>query len=212
MSATAVAVPTKTKTKAAKQTVVSRATPATTFISWEKFQKEYLTREDGFKYEWLAGTVEKSPYTMERSQLYILGNIQEFFFKLKFEGKVEGKLIPEGDLFFKDHHRRPDIAWLTDEQLDSLATNKKDVPAFLIEIISKHDGVEAVAKKMNDYRKADVKVVWHIFPELKQVQVYGEKNLRKAVLYTEENEICSAAPAVPDFKMTIGEIFKKAVD
>jgi len=33
-------------------------------ISWETFQKKYLSKEDKYKYEWLDGIVEKTPRTM----------------------------------------------------------------------------------------------------------------------------------------------------
>jgi hypothetical protein len=28
-------------------------------ISWQEFERRYLTREDKYKYEWLIGVVEK---------------------------------------------------------------------------------------------------------------------------------------------------------
>lgn len=84
-------IPTKTApTKAKKQRR----------ISWEKFQKEYLTREDEYKYEWAGGIVEKTKRTMDYSQFPILSNLLNFFFQLKNAGKVNGQLISEGDMFF----------------------------------------------------------------------------------------------------------------
>ncbi|MEO1262966.1 MAG: hypothetical protein AAFZ15_29425 [Bacteroidota bacterium] len=41
-------------------------------ISWEAFQREYLTREEGYKYEWLDGKIEKTERTVDSSQIYIL--------------------------------------------------------------------------------------------------------------------------------------------
>ena len=97
----------------------SRITPrAPRKISWETFQKKYLTREDGYKYEWLNGVVEKTKSTMDKTQFYILRNLLRFFRKLLNEGKVSGELIPEGDLFFEENHRRLDVCWLTDEQIE----------------------------------------------------------------------------------------------
>ncbi|MCC6725036.1 MAG: Uma2 family endonuclease, partial [Saprospiraceae bacterium] len=29
-------------------------------ISWEQFEKQYLTREDRYKYEWVKGQIEKT--------------------------------------------------------------------------------------------------------------------------------------------------------
>ena len=78
-------------------------------ISWEDFQQEYLTREDAYKYEWLAGSVEQSPNTMNAAQLYILKNLLAFFRQLLSSNQVDGELMPESGLFFAGHHRRPDF-------------------------------------------------------------------------------------------------------
>ena len=52
-------------------------------ISWEDFQREYLSREDGYKYEWLNGTIERTPNAMNAAQLYILSNLLNYFMGLK---------------------------------------------------------------------------------------------------------------------------------
>ena len=44
-------------------------------ISWATFEKKYLTREDGYRYEWLNGTIEKTK-KMNKTQLFILRNLQ----------------------------------------------------------------------------------------------------------------------------------------
>jgi len=69
-------------------------------ISWADFQKKYLPREDGYKYEWLNGMVEKTVRTVTPIQFYILENLQNLFFRLKFAGKTTGQLVQEGDIFF----------------------------------------------------------------------------------------------------------------
>jgi Uma2 family endonuclease len=173
-------------------------------ISWEKFQEEYLTREDEYKYEWLDGVVEKTKRTMDTTQFYILRNLLSFFQKLKDAGKVKGWLISEGDAFFSNHHRRPDIAYFTDEQIDKGRAGEKPVPQFVIEVISTYDMIRKVHEKMEDYRNAGVPVVWHIFPDLKEVHVYHGREMK---IFKGE-EVCSAAPTLPDFKMEVGAIFK----
>lgn len=177
------------------------------FISWEDFEKEYLSLEDGYRYEWLNGTIEKTP-AMNRTQLYILYNLQEYFMRLKYEDKVTGQLLAESDLFFKNKHRRPDICWLTQQQVINLSEKKTETPTFAIEVISDSDVLVRVVKKMQDYRAAGVKTVWHIFPEQKEVHIYSGANLDK-MLVRRGNKICSAAPGLPEFKIPVGEIFKK---
>lgn len=179
-------------------------------ISWEAFQKKYLTREDGYKYEWVNGEVEKTKRSMDKTQLYILNNLMDFFLNLRLAGKVVGHLIAEPDLFFPDVHRRPDIVWLTKEQMYKMADGTNDIPAFVIEVISTNDQSIRVEKKMNNYRNAGVKVVWQIFPDLQTVHVYAGQHLNSMTVCTGQ-QICSAAPALPDFAMPVSEIFKKAL-
>ena len=173
-------------------------------ISWETFQKEYLTREDNYKYEWLDGMVEKTKRTMDYSQVYILINIRKFFKKYKEKYDIGGHLVSEVDTFFKMHHRRPDIAYLTEEQISKGKQGTPPVPQFVIEVISKNDKIRKVNKKMEDYRNANVQVVWQIFPDLKQVHV----NIGKETKIYKGEETVSAAPALPDFEMKVANIFK----
>lgn len=178
-------------------------------ISWEAFQRRYLSREDGFKYEWVGGTVEKTKRAMDRSQLYMLHNLQTFFRQLLNEGRAHGDLISEPDLFFLTNHRRPDICWLTDEQIYALANPEAyEVPAFVIEVISSNDQVNKVKKKMLDYRDAGVKVVWHVLPKYQEVEVYSGKNLENMTVCSGE-KTCSAAPALPAFQLPANAIFNK---
>ncbi|MCB9035288.1 MAG: Uma2 family endonuclease [Lewinellaceae bacterium] len=177
-------------------------------VSWEAFQKKFLTREDSYKYEWLNGVVEKTPYNINRFYLFIFRNLLLHFRKLRREGIGKGQLISGADLFFLENHRRPDICWLTDEQIDRLAENEYEVPAFVIEVISNKDMMNKVVHKMQDYRAAGVKVVWHILPAYEEVHVYTGDNLEQMVVCTKEKE-CSAAPALPEFALPAKEVFEK---
>jgi Uma2 family endonuclease len=175
-------------------------------ISWENFQREYLSREDGYTYEWLNGKVERTPNAMNAAQLYILNNLLNFFMRLKFKGQLSGQLMPESDLFFGDHHRRPDVCWLTDQQINALAEKEYEVPAFVIEVISNHDEMNTVVSKMQDYRSAGVQVVWHILPNYEEVHVYKGQALEEMKVCKGE-ERCEAAPALPHFNIKASEIF-----
>ena len=50
-------------------------------------------------------------------------------------------------------------------------------------------------------------VVWHIFPDLEEVHIYKGPNM----ITFSRDEICSADPILPDFKITVNDIFKKPV-
>ncbi len=181
-------------------------------VSWEGFEKKYLSREDGYKYEWVHGIVEKTDQSMNPTQLYIQKNLIQFFHKLLFAKKVFGELLAEADLkFLSDVHRRPDAAWLTDEQIYRLAKpGVIEVPPFVIEVISKNDTTEKLEKKMDEYRTASVKVAWHIFPNNNTVHVYSGANMTDMKV-RKGDDVCSAAPVLPEFKMKVSEIFFKKI-
>ena len=72
-------------------------------IKWSEFEKRYLSREDGYKYEWLHGRVEKTEYTMNPTQLYIQRNLTALFRFSLNAGKVHGELLAEPE----DLHLQP---------------------------------------------------------------------------------------------------------
>jgi Uma2 family endonuclease len=177
-------------------------------ITWEEFQRKYLSREDNFKYEWVNGEVIKTQRTMDYSQFYIVKNLQAFLRNLLNTNKVHGELITEGDTFFLGNHRRPDIAWFTDEQIALAKNGVKPVPQFIIEVISKKDQTKnLLEEKMDDYRAAGVKVIWQVFPNFEKVHVYTGENL-DSMTVCQGDRLCSAAPALPDFVMAAKEVFK----
>ena len=176
-------------------------------VSWPEFQKRYLEREDSYKYEWLNGEIAKFK-RMDYTQFYIVRNLRNLFEQLRSLGHLSGILMPEGDIFFGKNHRRPDVAYLTDEQVDRTAYGENQVPQFVIEVISSNDQLNAVADKMGNYRSAGVQVVWLILPNRREVQVFAGEKLKRMSVCTED-DICSAAPALPAFEMTANEIFRK---
>lgn len=193
--------------QAGKSTGVEQAKPSKV-ITWQRFQQRYLNREDAFKYEWVNGQVEKTRRSMDKSQLYILRNLLKHFRQIQTSKKISGELISEPDLFFLNNHRRPDICWLSDHQIDVLAEQGAyENPAFVIEVISSNDQINRVKHKLNDYRSSGVQVVWHIFPAYQQVEVYTGERLQFSTLY-EGDQICSAAPALPDFQLPVSAIFQ----
>ena len=176
-------------------------------ISWEEFQRRYLSRENTYKYEWVNGEVVKTKRTMDYSQIFILKNLVNFFNQIKSKQKIDGMLISEVDTFFLENHRRPDIAWFTDEQIAKAKDGIKPVPQFIIEVISTKDQLNLVEQKMDNYRAAGVKVVWQIFPFFEKVHVYACENL-DSMTVCKGDRLCTAAPALPDFVMAAKDVFK----
>lgn len=121
-----------------------------------------------------------------------------------------GNLIAEPDVMLTGiQMRRPDIAYFTREQIRLGRVNKEDViPEFVIEVISTNDQILQVRKKLNEYFKNGVKVVWLVYPNEQEVEVFTSY---KQVKICTGDDICSASPVLPDFEISVSDIFKEYV-
>ena len=173
--------------------------------TWEEFRNRFLKREDNFKYEWVNGFVVKTPRSMDKNQLYIIDNLLELFDEIKLNHLIDGRLTNEIDTFFANNHRRPDMAYFTKAQIRAAKDNENVVPQFVIEVISTNDQMNRVHEKMDDYRNAQVSIIWHILPLRKEVHVYQNGiNMRVC----KGDDICSAEPVLPHFALSVNDIFK----
>ncbi|WP_435353304.1 Uma2 family endonuclease [Emticicia sp. SJ17W-69] len=164
------------------------------FMLWEP--------NDGFKYEWNDGELIKFD-GMNKKQVYIYNVLNKLFSK---KGYIEiGSLVSEYDVKLTGiQMRRPDIAYLTDEQILQGRKGEDVIPEFVIEIISETDQFYKIEDKITEYFKAGVKVIWNIVPEHRLVYIYTS---RKTVKICSDNDICSAEPVLPDFAIAVNDIF-----
>lgn len=160
------------------------------FIDWEP--------NDGFKYEWNDGEIIQ--FTGKKKQQYIIyDTLNYLFFKT---GYIEqGSLVAEQDIELSGiQMRRPDICYLRCEQARQGRQGLEMIPAFAIEIISTNDQINQMEKKLTEYFKAGVQVVWTINPQEALVSVYTSRREVKICL---GSDICSAAPVLPDFEISV---------
>ena len=100
--------------------------------------------------------------------------------------------------------RQPNIAYFTDGQIQESRLGEDIIPAFVVEVISPTDDAEAAETKISEYFKAGVRVVWQIYPGNQLMYIYTS---RKDVTICLEDDICSAAPVLPDFAVSINTLF-----
>lgn len=163
------------------------------FLDWEP--------NDGFKYEWDDGEIIQ--FTgMNKEQAYIYGILSKLFFRT---GYAEvGSLIAEQNVHLSGIQlRRPDIAYFTYGQLIQGKKGNEMIPGFVIEIISNNDEINKMERKLTEYFKAGIQVVWIVIPEQQVVNVYTSRREVRACL---ENDICSAAPVLPDFEISVNDM------
>ncbi|MBC8153682.1 MAG: Uma2 family endonuclease [Bacteroidetes bacterium] len=164
------------------------------FLDWEPV--------DGFKYEWNDGELIQFS-GMKKKQYFIYALLNKLFFEKGYH--TTGTLMAEPDVMLTAiQMRRPDIAYFTDDQIQRGRQGEDVVPTFVIEILSESDQAYRVEEKLSEYFKAGVKVVWKILPEHEIVYVYTS---RKNVTICLEDDICSAAPVLPDFTISVSALF-----
>lgn len=162
------------------------------FTAWEP--------NDGFKYEWNDGEIIQ--FTgMKQEQFYIYDILLELFFDKGY--KKSYSMIAEPDVDLSGiQMRRPDIAFYTKEQVKEGRKGDGVIPAFAIEIISRNDQINQMEKKLVEYFKAGVQVVWVIIPNHKIVYVHTYSNRREVKLCL-GSDVCSAAPVLTDFEIRV---------
>ena len=175
-------------------------------ITLETFHQLYDNRADDYKYEWCNGIVEKTPRTMNRSQLFIVQNLSRLFLQT-VAFKNRGELEREVKMFLPKANRSrvADLAYLTAAQVRETDDIRPGISEFVIEIISKNDKAEDVQEKRDEYFADGVKVVWQIYPKRKLVEVYTSPN---DVMICRGATICSAAPVLLDFSIASQDLFK----
>ena len=179
------------------------AKPATRTMTLADFRKRYGSREDGFKYEFNKGRVEKYKSNMNAQHAHIIRNLNRRF--ARTAAYAEGaELIAEMDqMTGADQQRRPDISLWSDSKIK---TADERVSEFIIEIISPTDRHEDIVLKRREYFRAGVKVAWYISPAEQTVSVYLSPT---NVSVCEGPARCSAAPVLSDFEISAAEVFQK---
>jgi Uma2 family endonuclease len=168
--------------------------------------EEFLTWEapvDGYKYEWNGGTIIQFEKMNKKHLRLIRLLIQKFYATTAFQ--EGGALIAEQDVLLTGIQlRRPDLAFFSGAQIDNSGDAAEPIPAFVIEVISPNDDAEKVEFKRLEYFRAGVQLIWHIYLEAQIVYVYsGAKTVHIAM----ENDVCSAAPVLPDFAIEVKQLF-----
>jgi Uma2 family endonuclease len=174
-------------------------------ITLEAFHRLYDNKEDVYKYEWNNGIVEKTPRTMNRSQLEIVQILSRLFTTTQAY-KNMGELEKEVKMFLPKANRTriADLAYLTQAQIKDKNDISPSVSEFVIEIISKTDRADDIDAKLDEYFNDGVKVVWQIFPQLKKVEVYTSP---ENVVICRGATICSASTVLPDFFIAAEDVF-----
>ena len=173
-------------------------------MTLDEFQNWNPEIEAGIKYEWNNGIVEAEE-KMKVDELYIYTNLVKAF-QSRSNFKM-GYFISEVNIYLKNLNkiRRPDIIFLNENDIQKSKSEIDLVPQFIIEIVSDSNSINEVETKIRDYFSSGVKIIWIILPIHKEVKVYKSIKEIKICL---EDDICDVGDVIPDFYITVNEIFQ----
>lgn len=167
------------------------------FLRWES--------DDNYVYEFNDGILEPTTGIRQDEILMLKRLTRRFQQTNAYE--QEGELVAEVDVWVTEkQQRRPDIAYYTASQLCLTAIGESVIPDFVIELASEGDVEQKSFIKLHEYFAAGVQVVWWVYPLYKEVYVYTSP---KTVTICTDDDVLSAAPALPELTMTVAELFRK---
>ncbi len=126
-----------------------------------------------------------------------------------------GKMVVE-TLFWLDRagklKRRPDLAFVSAKKWPIRRRAPKTeawdlIPDLVVEVVSESNTAKEVIQKVVDYVSAGSRLVWVVYPDLKQVHVYTD--LTSARILTEPAEL-DGGDVVPGFRLSLTELFEDA--
>lgn len=110
-----------------------------------------------------------------------------------------------------DRIRKPDVSFIS---LDRLPPEEEPegyceiVPDLAAEIVSPHDTIYELSIKIDEYRKAGVKLIWVVVPNTKTVTVH---RLDGSTQELRESDELSGEEVIPGFRCSVAEIFRTPV-
>jgi Uma2 family endonuclease len=105
--------------------------------------------------------------------------------------------------------RRPDISFVATARLAGVEKtgHVTIAPDLAIEVVSPNDKIYELDEKLDDYRKAGVKLVWIVDPKARTVRV---RPLTGPTIELEETDILKGEPVLPGFAVAVSGLFPKS--
>jgi Uma2 family endonuclease len=139
----------------------------------------------------------------------VLGSYLELFSHRYDRGIVLG---PDGTLrIMPDLVRIPDVSFISWDKFPNRELPAEPIPDLVpdlaVEVLSEGNTAEEMRRKLREYFKAGVRLVWLIDPATRTAEVYT--SLRKKTTIT-ENEALDGGTVLPGFRLSLRELFARA--
>ncbi len=104
-------------------------------------------------------------------------------------------------------NRLPDLSFVSRERLPQRIDQNADfAPDLAVEVLSKGDDVSEVDKKILQYQRSGVRLIWIIHPVIQAVDVYCLKDKLKLQRLLTEDEL-DGEDVIPGFRLKVSRLF-----
>jgi Uma2 family endonuclease len=116
-------------------------------------------------------------------------------------------LIAMPDRF--EHNRRPDVIFVSSQTwpMDRLPPDDAAwaiVPDLCVEVVSPNDSAHDLRGKINEYFDAGVPMVWVVYPNVEQVEVFTSPKQSRIL---DRNDTLTGGSILPEFELPLQELF-----
>jgi Uma2 family endonuclease len=174
----------------------------------EFFEWVQRPENEGQRWELVRGEVVEMSRPGERHGL-VCGNIV-FVLGLYVRQRHKGYALSNdpGVLLERDPDtvRGPDVVSF-DRNKEYAELNPKwieDTPALAVEVLSPNDKLGKVVKRVGEFLRSGIRLVWVVDPEAKDVAVYS---LSRPVYSVEERQELTGDDVLPDFRCRVADFF-----
>jgi Uma2 family endonuclease len=107
--------------------------------------------------------------------------------------------------------RIPDVAFISWSRYPKGKRRRGEIPVvvpdLVVEVLSKGNTPREMARKLDEYFRAGVNLVWYVDPRRRTVRVYTARD-RSQLLH--EDQVLDGGEVLPGFSLSIGEWFAEA--
>jgi Uma2 family endonuclease len=102
--------------------------------------------------------------------------------------------------------RRPDIAFCTYQTFNHFSRSAVPVPPDLaVEVVSSRDEFDKLSQKLQEYKQAQVKLIWVVRPLDKEIEV---RKADGSTALLNINDTLKGEDLIPNFELTISKLFE----
>lgn len=168
--------------------------------------------DDGKRYELVGGRL------VERNMILLsswIGAEIVFLLRTFLVGKQVGFVFNSDNGYQCFPHdprlvRRPDVSFVRRERLPDGLTEgwSRAAPDLAVEVVSPNDRAVELEEKLEDYRRADVPLVWVVYPEARLVIVHGRNSYERL---GEDDEL-TGGEVLPGFRCRVADLLPPRVE